>query len=98
VGPKERGMICGSIEVRTNKGLMICGLGGGKVGVPRIRRKKGVKFLRTPLKDVLNTSVVSFLISKGTFDPDFILFFNGTFNLVLRSVLKLWVMVIFTKN
>jgi hypothetical protein len=28
VGPKERGMICGSIEVRTNKGLMICGLGG----------------------------------------------------------------------
>jgi len=53
-GPKERGMMtCGSIEVRANKGLMICGLGGGEgrggEGGPRISRKKGVKFSHTPL-------------------------------------------------
>jgi len=46
-------MTCGSIEVRANKGLMICGLGGGEgrggEGVPRISRKKGVKFSHTPL-------------------------------------------------
>jgi hypothetical protein len=45
---RKRHMICGSIEVRTNKGLMICGGGEGGVGVSRIRRKKGVLFSHTP--------------------------------------------------
>jgi hypothetical protein len=42
VGPKERGMMtCGSIEVRANKGLMICGLRGGEGrGCPELVEKK----------------------------------------------------------